>query len=158
MRILKRILRRIYHLIAFLSLFLLFSPNVFAENISVSYSNMITSYANYSSNISCNNLNCIVNNVRYYFNQDFTTKWTTSTNQTCSNGASLTGKFSTLGGGEWVFNGDWLSRNIKQVFVDSNNSRYACSFSTSNSSGGYGDINYTCYVPKLTANLLSALY
>ena len=63
MRILKKLLRRLYHLIAFLSLFLLFSPNVFAENLQVGYSNMITSYANYSSNISCNNINCIVNNV-----------------------------------------------------------------------------------------------
>lgn len=151
MRILKKLLRRLYHLIAFLSLFLLFTPNVFAENIQVGYSNMITSYANYSSNITCNSINCIVTNVRYYFNQDFTTKWTTSTNQTCSNGASLSGRFSTLGSGEWVFNGDWLSDHIKQVFIDSNGSRYACSFSTVNS-GDYGNINYNCYVPKLTAN------
>lgn len=151
MRILKKLLRRLYHLIAFLSLFLLFSPNVFAEDITVGYSNMYTSYANYASGITCNNENCVVPNVRYYFNQSFTTKWVTSTSYSCQNGASITGQMSTLGSGEWVFNNDWLSNKIQQVFIDTNSTRYACSFSLIGSNQ-YGNIKFNCYLPKLSSN------
>lgn len=151
MRILRKVLRRLYHLIAFLSLFIILCPNVHASSINVPFNGFITSYENKSSSIACNANNCVVTGVRYYFNQDFTTKWTANSSYTCQNGASLTGKFNMIGSGEWVANGDWLSDHVKSVFLDTNGTRYACSFSTGNQ-GSYGLINYTCYAPKLTAN------
>lgn len=149
MRTLKKVIRKLYHLIWFLSVFLIISPHVNAETITYSFNRFTTSSSTYSPQ--CNDTLCVYYNYPVSFNQVFTSRWDSSTSKTCNTSAVLSGRFSMEGSGEFVLNRDWLENHLKEVYISTNGTTYICNNSIT---GGSGNpiINFSCSVPKLTAN------
>lgn len=145
MRILKKIVKKLYHLIWFLSLFLVFFTPVKAETVTVSYPKLVTSAANLTNGIQCNSTFCVNYNVPVRFDMDFITLWTANSSKTCSSQASISGHINVQGSGELVINPDWLQDNLLRVFLSTNNVDYACNYSIPNG----GHIYYTCLVSNL---------
>ena len=147
--LIKKIVRKLYHLIWFLSVFLIISPHVNAETITYSFNRFTTSSSIYSPQ--CNDTLCVYYNYPVSFNQVFTSRWDSSTSKTCNTSAVLSGRFSMEGSGEFVLNRDWLENHLKEVYISTNGTTYICNNSIT---GGSGNpiINFSCSVPKLTAN------
>ena len=149
MKSLKKIIRKLYHLIWFLSVFLIISPHVNAETITYSFTRFTTSAATYTPQ--CNDTLCVYYNYPVSFNQVFTSRWDSSSTKTCNTSAVLSGRFSMEGSGEFILNRDWLENHLKEVYISTNSTTYICNNSIT---GGSGNpiINFSCSVPKLTAN------
>lgn len=149
MKSLKKIIRKLYHLIWFLSVFLIISPHVNAETITYSFNRFTTSASTYSPQ--CNDTLCVYYNYPVSFNQVFTSRWDSSSSKTCNTSAVLSGRFSMEGSGEFILNRDWLENHLKEVYISTNGTTYICNNSIT---GGSGNpiINFSCSVPKLTAN------
>lgn len=149
MRFLKKFVRKLYHLIWFLSLFVLFLiPNVKASSVNVSYPSLVTSSSNLTSGIQCNSTFCVNYNVPVRFDMDFTTQWGVSSSKTCSSQTSISGHINVQGGGELTVNPDWYASNLLRVYVNSNNVTYTCTYNTPSD----GHIYYTCLLPSLSSS------
>lgn len=122
MRLLKKLLRKLYHLIAFLGILILFIPNVKAESIDYSFSKFTTSYSTYSPQ--CNSTYCVVYNYPVFLNQTFTSRWDSSTTKTCNTNAVLSGKFVLEGSDSFDFNLTWLERYLQEVYISTNGTTY----------------------------------
>ena len=146
MRILKKVIRKLYHLIWFLSLFILFFiPNVNASSVTVSYPNLYTTNGNLSSGIQCNNTFCVNYNVPVRFNTNFITEWKVNSSKTCSAQVSISGHINVQGSGELVINPDWYASNLLRVYANINNVEHQCTYNTPDA----GHIYYTCLLPSL---------
>lgn len=149
MKTLKKIVRKLYHLIWFLSLFILFFiPNVNASSVNVSYPSLVTSASNLSSGIQCNSSFCVNYNVPVRFDMNFVTMWTANTSKTCNTQTSISGHINVQGSGELSITPDWYADNLLRVVVGANNVDYTCTYNTP--SGGH--IYYTCLLPSLPSS------
>ena len=150
MILLKKILRKLYHFIAFLSLFLIVSLPVNAETVTVSYNKLVTTASNLTSGIQCNSSYCVHYNVPVQFNRDFTTLWTGNSSKTCNSQATVSGHLAIEGSGELTINPDWISSNLLSVYLTTNNNNvsYTCNYSNPNN----GHLYYTCFVGSMSSS------
>lgn len=145
MRLLKKIIRKLYHLIWFLSLFIIFFSPVKAEVISnMTYSTFRTYAASYP----------ILSNQYIFTTRDLVPinmnavaggspfEWITSYNMSCSGTTIITGKMRFDGNSNLTY--DWLTENIKDIYYNPNYSGAVSSYCSFSINPTNLQLSYSC--------------